>query len=1535
MRFQLRQAVCIVVACGLFIACGCEPAGRDSRISTQQPAPPASAETGAGPVDSRLDGVWARAAQNGRQAAECFRRSRRVMQAWYTRSGTGSALLPQNLNGRIWSPENSAADLWSFFVITAFLTDREAYEGPVRQTLIDEIRLTTRLGRLPDHYDIDRGAFAVPGRWTVGIDEIARLAESGRWTGQSGSGPLPSDLSRVIFGASEYVKDGLLPIAELTGRNAWFERARGLTEDICTAAPVQTRFGRIPSELAEVNGNMLQQLCRLFTATGDARYKAWAERIGDAYFLDMLPKSGDLPCHSWDFASGKPRQDVLSLIDHGNEIIAGLSELVALEHLHDRAKSDVYLPAMRRMIDRLLAVAVNDDGLWFMSIRPSDGAVLNRGTPDTWGYALNAVYTLHLLTGDARYRDAVVRAMRGINARAAGASAVPAAFKYDQWDGADAFADAIESGIVLLNRVDEPQTRAWLERVVPVFLNKQAADGFVERWHGDGNYNRTALMVALMKTAGVWLSDWRVDLECGAVVEDAKLHLLIQRRLAPDGASPDGATKSAATADQPWRGRLHVDYPRHRAHMGLALNYPRLNEFPEWYTVQRDRLYDVTVDGVRRPPLLGDDLVAGLPLEVGAGPVRVVIQPAGEPPYGARVVNIDAPAEHTASGAFVIPIELTNDTGRTQTLRLASDFGEVLPAEADLPHGARLAARLSGELTHDANVTISVRAADGAPLASRTVALICGAGPAARIAFSDESFAGHGYRWCGNRPIEFALPAPASQPARLRLLWGSKSDQRAAVVTVNGHEHRVARGGYSGFEWLDLDIPAAEISGEKASIRIAPDASHGRAAFIAEARLMPTGAPAAPSSAPTVAAPRDARLREFRHTDTPFEMPEFASLDAWQRRAADVREHILASCGLLPMPPKSPLNARVFDEVDRGDYRIAKVYFESLPGFFVAGNLYRPSAESADSDGSPGAALAARYPAVLCPHGHWQHGRLEDSELGSIPGRCISLARQGYVVFSHDMIGFNDSLQLGHDFRGQREELWGISLMGLQLWNSIRAVDFLVSLPEVDPARIGCTGASGGGTQTFMLAAVDDRIACAAPVNMISATFQGGCLCENAPGLRVDTFNVEIAACFAPRPLLLVSCTQDWTKNSPTREFPMLQRIYELYGAPQSVAHVQFDSPHNYNRDSREAVYRWFARHLKHDPDADQIREAPFQAEPPEALRVFADRNSLPPAAISPPRLVESLMAQARNMVAAVHDPRPGETLDERRATPADLATALRHSLHVAQPRPGEVEAVVLGSSNVSIAGDPPLASIRRTELALSRRNLGDRVPGTLLVPDSIRASAVVVVHGQGRAPLLGNADASLAPLLRGLLADGHPLLLIDAFDSGQAAPDDAERAAAARIRYFSTFNLPPLANRVQDVLTAAAFLAQSGLTADARRVDLIGIATAGPWVLLARSQSDLDGATVVDMNGIDTGDDAVFVAHYFAPGLRRAGDFVTAAALCAPRPLLMHQLDSGFDSAWVVSAYEAAGAAPRVTLQSTRAADAAMVTFLRPSPEP
>ena len=223
----------------------------------------------------------------------------------------------------------------------------------------------------------------------------------------------------------------------------------------------------------------------------------------------------------------------------------------------------------------------------------------------------------------------------------------------------------------------------------------------------------------------------------------------------------------------------------------------------------------------------------------------------------------------------------------------------------------------------------------------------------------------------------------------------------------------------------------------------------------------------------------------IRHLDLRYSFSPYKTKTEWTNRAATLRRQILVSAGLWPLEKRQPVRANISGRIDRGAYTIEKVYFESLPGFYVTGNLYRPKNPQ------------GKVPAILSPHGHWSYGRFENTPVASIPARAAGLARMGMVVFTYDMVGYGDNTRVSHRFaEGHREgfdanTLWSVNLLGLQLWNSIRALDFVQSLPEVDSERIGCTGESGGGTQTFLLAAVDERVKVAAPVNMILSTYAG------------------------------------------------------------------------------------------------------------------------------------------------------------------------------------------------------------------------------------------------------------------------------------------------------------------------------------------------------------------------------------------------------------------------------------------------------------
>ena len=188
-----------------------------------------------------------------------------------------------------------------------------------------------------------------------------------------------------------------------------------------------------------------------------------------------------------------------------------------------------------------------------------------------------------------------------------------------------------------------------------------------------------------------------------------------------------------------------------------------------------------------------------------------------------------------------------------------------------------------------------------------------------------------------------------------------------------------------------------------------------------------------------------------------------------------LRRQILVSAGLWPLGPRPPVPVHRFGKVEKGPYAVEKIALETLPGFLVGANLYRP------------AKLSRPAPAVLVAHGHWKRGRVHHDEEYSVPALCANLAAQGFVVLAWDMVGYGDTHQLPHSFGQTLEELpWLFTPFSLQLWNAIRALDFVESLPEVNRFLIGMTGTSGGGTQTYLLAAVDERIRAAAPGGMAS-----------------------------------------------------------------------------------------------------------------------------------------------------------------------------------------------------------------------------------------------------------------------------------------------------------------------------------------------------------------------------------------------------------------------------------------------------------------
>lgn len=328
----------------------------------------------------------------------------------------------------------------------------------------------------------------------------------------------------------------------------------------------------------------------------------------------------------------------------------------------------------------------------------------------------------------------------------------------------------------------------------------------------------------------------------------------------------------------------------------------------------------------------------------------------------------------------------------------------------------------------------------------------------------------------------------------------------------------------------------------------------------------------------------------------------YHSKEDWQKRAKSIRESILTGAGIKNLQFGLPVKATIHSKKVLDGYSVENVFFESIPGVYVSGNLYKPLG------------AAGPFPAILCPHGH---GRDQNNRfMEYTQQRCATLARMGAVVFAYDMLGYGDFLQAEHKIE---------NVFKIQLLNSIRIVDFLSQLPEVDPERIAVTGESGGGTQTFMLSAIDDRIAVSVPTVMVSGYFFGGCQCESGMPVHTScspaTTNVEVAACMAPKPLMLISDGGDWTRFVPEMETPHIRRIYSFFEAEDHFENVHFpEEKHDYGPSKRQAAYSFLGHHLHLDSnklqDNDLFDESLNTILPAEDLRVFTEDYPRPANAV-------------------------------------------------------------------------------------------------------------------------------------------------------------------------------------------------------------------------------------------------------------------------------------------------------------------------------
>jgi len=449
-----------------------------------------------------------------------------------------------------WNYRDTAADCYPFLTWAAYIVDLEALNGPVRSVLHAEQKLCNHVDRIPVPYDYKNKKKIVPG-----YDEM-------------------------VFQASEYVKDCLIAIVEVTGKDEWFERMKGIEEDIWKHARYDSAYGKIPSRNVEVNGEQIQALVRLYTMTGQKKFLEWAERLADYYLL------------TGNFVPTRLR-------DHGCEIIGGLGLLLGVESEHNPRKAKIYQPLIKNMLDEILRRGVNEDGIMYDTLDKPDSRL-----SDGWGYNYVTYLCYDMVAARPVYRDRIVQTLANLE---------KPKYKNYRWEGnsIDGFADSIEGGLYIMNRYPVHEALAWADREMAanvVYSDKPLATAPL--WGTmklQANGVRTTLIHALMHTRGLIGRPWRQDLVLGA--SETEDGLIVVMRGSKD-----------------WAGRLFFDIPRHREYMGFKHDWPRMNTLPEWFTVEFNKKYIVeNVTNGTRKIYTGKQLHEGMPVELAAEEETVLL----------------------------------------------------------------------------------------------------------------------------------------------------------------------------------------------------------------------------------------------------------------------------------------------------------------------------------------------------------------------------------------------------------------------------------------------------------------------------------------------------------------------------------------------------------------------------------------------------------------------------------------------------------------------------------------------------------------------------------------------------------------------------------------------------------------------------------------------------------------------------------------------------------------------------------------------
>ncbi len=448
----------------------------------------------------------------------------------------------------LWNYDDAAADTYPFLFWAAWYTDRNQINGPILDVLNAEQKICNHLGRIPT---------------AVKHKTLKKVIKS-------------KDV--MIFAASEYVKDGLLAIVEVSGtKTPWFERMRGIIDDIWKYADIDTAYGKIPTKNLEANGEQIQILARLYTITGERKYLEWAERLADYYFQDD---------------SFMPTR----LRDHGSEIIGGLGLLFAVESVHNPSKAETYRAPLKRIFDKILKRGVNSDGLMYNKLGRS-----NSGLSDSWGYNYIGYLCYDMAVGKPVYRNHLRQTLLNLS---------KPEYKDYPWErkSVDGFADSVEGAIYLLNHIEVPEAVEWTNHEIArniVFADQP--DRLWTTYKLESNGVRTALQHALMHTRGLIARPWQQGLTLGASETEDGLAVVM-------------------CADAEWSGKLVFDIPRHRVYMGFKRDWPRLNMMPEWFTVEPEQKYVVkNLTMQSQQTYTGKQLHEGLSIELHADKEQLLL----------------------------------------------------------------------------------------------------------------------------------------------------------------------------------------------------------------------------------------------------------------------------------------------------------------------------------------------------------------------------------------------------------------------------------------------------------------------------------------------------------------------------------------------------------------------------------------------------------------------------------------------------------------------------------------------------------------------------------------------------------------------------------------------------------------------------------------------------------------------------------------------------------------------------------------------